>query len=245
VKKGKLKRFARGLGRWILRSILAFFVLSFLWVLAYRWINPPTTFLQVREWWNCPEGQKFTKQWKDLEEISFYMHLGAVSSEDQNFMDHSGIDFGAIEKARKYNETHEKVRGASTITQQVAKNTFLWPQRSWVRKGMEVYFTGLVELLWDKQRILEVYLNVIEMGPCTFGSEATARKYFKKSAADLTKEQSAMIIAALPSPRKSNPGKPSSYLVRRQQHVIRQMNMLGKNYFKRHGDDSWPMNKVK
>ena len=110
---------------------------------------------------------------------------------------------------------------------------------------MEVYFTGLVELLWDKQRILEVYLNVIEMGPCTFGSEAAARKYFKKSAADLTKGQSAFIIAALPSPRKSNPGKPSAYLARRQEHVVKQMNMLGKNYFKRHGDEMWPMNKVK
>ncbi|MFT4679511.1 MAG: monofunctional biosynthetic peptidoglycan transglycosylase [Flavobacteriales bacterium] len=243
--KVKLKSFWKWLRRWTLRAILAFFVLSFVWVLAYRWINPPITFLQVREWWNCPEGQEFTKDWQDLEDISFYMHLGSVSSEDQNFMDHYGIDVGAIKKAREYNKTHDKVRGASTITQQVAKNTFLWPGRSWVRKGMEVYFTGLVELLWGKQRILEVYLNVIEMGPCTFGSEAAARKYFNKSAADLTKGQAAYIVAAFPSPRKSNPGKPSTYLSRQQAHVVKQMNMLGKNYFKRHGDETWPMNKGK
>ncbi|MCB0762306.1 MAG: monofunctional biosynthetic peptidoglycan transglycosylase [Flavobacteriales bacterium] len=232
----RVRKILRFLWRWLWRGAVAFILFTFLWTLLYRWVNPPTTFLQVREWWNCPDDQHFAKTWVDYEDISFHLKLGAVASEDQNFMKHSGIDFGAIEKAVEYNKTHEKTRGASTISQQVAKNVFLWPGRSWLRKGFEVYFTVLIELLWSKERILEVYLNVAETGKCTFGVEAAAQKYFRKSAASLSKEQAALIIASLPSPRKSNPAKPSAYLTKRKEHVLRQMRLLGSTYFERYSD---------
>jgi monofunctional biosynthetic peptidoglycan transglycosylase len=205
-------------------------------------VNPPTTVLQIREWKNCPDNKSFSKTWKDLEDINFHMHLAVVSSEDQHFMKHYGIDVGAIEKAVKHNESHTKKRGASTISQQTAKNVFLWPNRSWIRKGFEVYFTLLIETFWSKERIMEVYLNVIETGQCTFGVEAASQIYFRKSALDLSKSQAALIAASLPSPRKSNPGKPSAYLTKRKLHVIKQMNLIGQNYFKRYGAEDWPNN---
>ncbi len=184
----------------------------------------------------------YAKEWKDSEEISPYLLLAVVSSEDQNFMKHSGLDFGAIEKAVKFNEEHTtRKRGASTISQQTAKNVFLWPNRSWVRKGLEVYFTFMIETFWGKERILEVYLNSIEMGKCTFGAEAAAQKHFKKSAKQLSKSQAAFIAACLPSPRKSNPAKPSSYLIKRRDHVLKQMRLLGDGYFLRY-DEEWMEN---
>lgn len=229
-----MKKVLKRIWKWTVRLVLSFFVFSICWVLLYRWVDPPITYLQLRE--NLKSEQQQLKEWRDFDEISKYMSLAVVSSEDQNFMKHYGIDFGAIEKARDYNEKHDKKkRGASTITQQCAKNVFLWPHRSWVRKGFEVYFTLLIETLWSKERILEVYLNVIETGNNTFGVQAAAKKYFKKDASKLSRGECALIAAAIPNPRKSNPGKPSSYLLKRQGQILQQMRFLGDSYFDRHG----------
>jgi len=223
------------LSRILLTAFLVMWGAPVLWVLTYKWVNPPITFLQIREGANCPEGSSFSKDWVSADQIAKHMPLAVVSSEDQNYMKHRGLDFSAISKAEAFNAKNtKKQRGASTISQQVAKNVFLWPNRSVVRKVAEVYFTALIELLWSKERIMEVYLNVLETGPCTFGVEAAAQKFFKKSAAQMSREQCALLTAAIPAPRRSNPGKPSGYLSGRQQHVLRQMRMLGDSYFERY-----------
>ncbi|MBI2269886.1 MAG: monofunctional biosynthetic peptidoglycan transglycosylase, partial [Bacteroidetes bacterium] len=150
-----------------------------------------------------------------------------ICSEDQNFLDHHGFDMDAIEKAVKHNKKHKRKRGASTISQQTAKNVFLWPGRSWIRKGFEVYFTFLIELCWSKERIMEVYLNVIEMGNGIYGAEAAAKTFFHKPAKSLTSSQSALIAAVLPNPRKFSVAHPSGYVVSRQQWVLQQMGFWG------------------
>lgn len=219
-----------------------FLIVTIAWVMLYRWVNPPFTYLQIRESCNCKEGYKFHKKWND--DISLNMKLAVVASEDNNFMKHGGIDWGAVEKARKYNETIGKkkgrYRGASTITQQTAKNVFLWQGTAkwtkWIRKGFEVYFTYLIEFFWSKERIMEVYLNVIETGPCKFGVEAAAQDYFKVSASLLSADQAALIAASLPNPKKFNAGKPGKYLRERQQQITRLMRLIGYNYFERYAD---------
>lgn len=238
----KKRSFPRRVWRFMWKSVMWFFILTIVWTLAYRWINPPTTYLQLRESCNCPEGKTFQKEWVDAEEISLYMKLAVVASEDNNFMKHDGFDWGAIEKARKHNEQSKKKRGASTISQQVAKNVFLWPARSWIRKGFEVYFTFLLELFWPKERVMEVYLNVIEMGPCIFGVEAAATTYFGKHASQLTRDEAALIAGALPNPKKMNPGKPGSYLQKRRAQITKLMRLIGENYFERYSKD-WPEEK--
>ena len=222
---------------------LIFFGTTFLWVIALKWINPPTTYLQLTT--DCPEGVDFHKEWVDGESISNYMKLAVVASEDNNFMKHGGIDWVAVEKARKYNETEGKkkgkYRGASTITQQTAKNVFLWPGQTklskWIRKGFEVYFTYLIEWIWGKDRILEVYLNVIEMGPCKFGVGAAAQDYFGVSAAKLSREQAALIAACLPNPKKYSVAKPGPYMKKRQAQIARLTRLIGDDYFKRYGSE--------
>jgi len=229
--------------RFLWKSTLAFLVITNFWALCLAWINPPVTLLMIQQ--NIEQEEEQEREWANEDEIPFAIKLAAVSSEDQNFMKHNGIDFGAIQKAIDFNEKHKgkKVRGASTISQQVAKNVFLWPGRSWLRKGFEVYFTFLVELYWSKERILEVYLNVAETGVNTFGVQAAARKYFKKEAIKMSREECALIVAAIPSPRKSNPARPSAYLKKRQQHVLKQMRLLGDSYFLRYGGDIAPPGK--
>ncbi len=226
--------------RFCWHASLWFIGISVLWVVLLKWVNPPFTILMIQEGIRNEESQQ--REWVDYDEISFPMKLAVVSSEDQNFMKHYGIDFGAIKKAMKFNEKNKgrKVRGASTISQQVAKNVFLWSGRSWLRKGFEVWFTLLIETFWSKDRILEVYLNIAETGVNTFGVQAAAQKYYKKDAINLKKEEAAMITASIPSPRKSNPAKPSAYLKKRQQHVLRQMRFLGNDYFLRYGGDTAP-----
>ena len=151
------------------------------------------------------------------------MQRAVVASEDQEFEDHFGFDIDAIEKALKYNKTHKKKKGASTISQQVAKNVFLWQDRTWFRKGAEVYCTFLIELLWSKERILEVYLNIAEMGNGTFGCEAAAKRFFGKPASKLTEQEAALIAACLPSPQKYRADKPSDYVRQRQRAILFQM----------------------
>jgi monofunctional biosynthetic peptidoglycan transglycosylase len=177
-----------------------------------------------------------TKKWKDLDEISPALPTAVVASEDQLFLEHWGFDFKSIEKAYENNQKKKRktVRGASTISQQVAKNVFLWPGRSWVRKGLEVYFTVLIEILWDKKRIIEVYLNVIETGDGIYGAEAAARKYFKRSANKLSRNQCALIAAILPNPLKYSATKPSAYIKKRQQWILRNMDYIGELKFDSH-----------
>jgi monofunctional biosynthetic peptidoglycan transglycosylase len=155
------------------------------------------------------------------------MKLAVVSSEDQIFPDHGGFDWKSIEKAMKYNEKKpNRIRGASTISQQVAKNVFLWQGRDWIRKGLELYFTKMIEWIWGKKRILEVYLNVIEMGKGIFGAEAAAQKYFKKPASKLTRREAAMIAACLPNPKRFTVRPPSTFVINKTGWILRQMNNL-------------------
>lgn len=170
---------------------------------------------------------KLKKDWVSIDEISPNMQLAVVCSEDQNFLEHYGFDLDAIEKAMKHNENHKRKRGASTISQQTAKNVFLYDGRNWIRKGFEVYFTGLVELIWNKKRIMEVYLNVIEFGDGIYGVEAASQEFFHTSAKKLSRPQAALLAALLPAPRRYSAVHPSSYVRGRQGWILGQMNNWG------------------
>jgi monofunctional biosynthetic peptidoglycan transglycosylase len=226
-----MKKTFKRIRSFILKAIIGFFVLSIGLVVLYRFVPVPFTLLMLQR---CVEQKmngkdlKLSKDWVSADKISPKMRLAVVAAEDQLFYDHNGFDTKAIEKAMKYNEKQQakkrkRMRGASTISQQTAKNVFLWASRSWVRKGFEVYFTFLIELIWSKERILEVYLNVIETGDGIYGVEAAAQTFFKTSAAKLSASQAAAIAAVLPNPRKWNAGKPSAYISRRQSWIMRQM----------------------
>ncbi len=165
-------------------------------------------------------------KWVSIEEISENMALAVVSSEDNLFMSHSGFDFDQIQKAIEEAEKTGRQRGASTISQQTAKNVFLWNGRSWVRKGLEAYFTVLIELIWGKERIMEVYLNSIEMGPGIYGAEAVAQAHFGKSASKLTRREAALIAATLPNPLKYSSKNPSKYMRKRQRQITRLMGLV-------------------
>lgn len=173
------------------------------------------------------KDMRLKHDWVPLEEINEKLQLAVVCSEDQNYLKHSGFDWGAIKKAMKQNKKGKRIRGGSTITQQTAKNVFLWPGRSYVRKGFEAYFTFLIELFWSKERIMEVYLNSIEMGDGVYGAEAAAQFWFKKSASKLTKDQAAAIAAILPNPRKYVANPPSAYVTGRKVWIKQQMNFWG------------------
>jgi monofunctional biosynthetic peptidoglycan transglycosylase len=206
--------------------LLILFVSSIVLTIAYRWINPPVTYLMVKR--KVEKSYPIKKEWVSIRKLPPHTYNSAIASEDANFMKHNGFDFKAIEKAKIHNEKSKRKRGASTISQQVAKNVFLWPARSWFRKGLEVYFTALIEFFWSKERIMEVYLNVAEMGKGIYGIQAASRHYFKKDASKLTPQQSALIIASLPSPLKSNPAKPSGYMLKRQAFIMKNIKMIQK-----------------
>lgn len=225
-----MKNFLSKLWRFTWKFALWFLFISVALVVIFRWLPVPITPLAlIRCVEQKMEGKelKLNKDWVSFEEISPNLQLAVVCSEDQNFLKHSGIDFEAIDKALEFNATHKRQHGASTISQQTAKNVFLWPGRSWVRKGFEVYFTFLIETFWNKQRIMEVYLNVIEMGDGIYGAQAAAKSFFKKDAKNLTKPEAALIAAVLPNPRKFSVAKPSAYTQKRQAWVLRQMNFWG------------------
>lgn len=186
------------------------------------------------------DGKKMTLKhdWVPLEEISPKLQLAVVCSEDQNYLKHYGFDFKAIEKAMKANEEGRKLRGASTISQQTAKNVFLWPGRSYIRKGFEVYFTLLIELFWSKERIMEVYLNSIEMGKGVYGAEAAADYWFHKSAVKLSKDESAAIAAILPLPLRYVANPPSNYVAKRKSWIKQQMSYWGNQLdYDKYNDD--------
>jgi monofunctional biosynthetic peptidoglycan transglycosylase len=214
----------------ITRLFLWFLMVSVLWVLVYRFVNPPITLLMVlrnMERSTDDKPAKMYKEWVDFEDISDNMKRAAVSAEDQLFLTHIGFDVKAIEKAFQTNKKGKKVKGGSTISQQTAKNVFLWPGRSWLRKGFEAYFTLLIEMLWSKERILEVYLNVIEMGDGIYGAEAAAQTYFGKSCTKLSRSQAALIAACFPNPRRWTPKKPTRYIKHRQYLIMKNMRRLG------------------
>lgn len=217
--------------RFTWKAALWFFGISIFSVIVFRFVPVPVTILMLQR---CVEqkidGEPMVmqKDWVSLDKISNNLQLAVVTSEDQQFLWHHGFDFEAIEKAQKYNEKQKKrkrpkTRGASTISQQTAKNVFLFPQRSYIRKGLEVYFTALIELLWSKQRIMEVYLNVIEMGDGIYGAEAAAQYYFHKPASKLTAAEAAGIAACLPNPRKYHPKR----MPAQQTRILNQMRMWG------------------
>jgi monofunctional glycosyltransferase len=228
-----MKKIIKFLFRFLAYFVIFFFGSSILIVLLYRFVNPPVTplmVIRVAEQTFSGEKVKMDKSWRSLDEISDNLPLAVVASEDNRFLEHSGFDFESIKKAREYNEKTEgkKVRGASTISQQTAKNVFLWPDRSWVRKGLEVYFTFLIEKVWGKKRIMEVYLNVIETGNGIYGAEAASQAYFHKPAKSLSRGEAALIAACLPNPRKWNPAHAGGYLLGREQWILWNMANIGK-----------------
>lgn len=213
--------------RFILKIALILLVLSFVLTLVYAFVPVPITPLMISRYFEMEDG-RIEKEWKSLDEISKQMPLAVIAAEDQKFDEHFGFDLEAIEKAVEYNEKHKgkKLKGASTISQQTAKNVFLWQGRSWLRKGLEVYFTFLIELLWSKERIMEVYLNVIEMGPGIYGTEAAAQYYFKKPASKLSASEAALIAAILPNPLKWSASKPTPYIQRKKAWIMRNMKRM-------------------
>ncbi len=211
--------------------MVAFFASTILSVVALRWVPvwfTPLMFIRLAQQSSDDKPLTLHHHWVPLEEIAPSLSTAVMASEDARFLEHHGFDYKAIEKAAMRNIKHpEKTRhGASTISQQTAKNVFLWPGRSWLRKGLEVYFTTLIELCWSKQRIMEVYLNSIEMGEGIYGADAVAEYHFNTTAKDLTRAQCALIAVSLPNPRRMNSASPSSYMLRRQQRILREMKFV-------------------
>lgn len=200
-------------------------------VVALRWVDPPTTafILQSRfaELVRDAPGYHYAREWRDWDRISGYAALAVVAAEDQKFPRHYGFDLEQIDQALEDRERGRRVRGASTITQQVAKNLFLWPGQSWLRKALEAGITVLIEFTWPKQRVLEIYLNVAEFGRGTWGVQAASRRFFRKDADRLTRGEAALLAAVLPAPRRFDAGAPSRYVRRRQAWIERQMIALG------------------
>jgi len=230
-KKFNLKQLIKKLPKVILKIFLWFIFLTILLVLLLKWINPPTSSIMIQRkiealvLWN--DRQMIAYEWFSYDDISKQMAVAVIAAEDQNFPFHFGFDFEQIEKALEQHERGRRLRGASTITQQVAKNLFLWDGRSFIRKGFEAYFTVLIELLWSKERILEVYLNIIETGDMIFGVGAASQIYFKKLPAKLTRSQAALIAATIPNPKRFSARNPSGYIFRRQSWILGQMSSLG------------------
>lgn len=213
---------------WLPVLALAFTVLQ---VAALRFIDPWfTSFMAIRQFeaWGAGDmGFRIAYDWRDLDAISPNLPVALVAAEDQRFAEHSGFDLEAIEKAQKNNARGKRVRGGSTISQQLAKNLFLWSGRSWVRKGIEAWYTLLIEAMWPKRRIVEVYANVVEFGDGVYGAQAAARTYFGKDARRLSASQSARLAAVLPSPKRYSVARPGPYVQRRTRAIQRQMRLIG------------------
>ncbi len=215
--------------RWVCRLILLCCGIT----LFFRFVPVPFSaymaqqkIAHILQW----ESYELHYRWTNIENIAWQMQLAVIAAEDQVFPEHYGFDWNAIESAFRHNQRSTRIRGASTISQQTAKNLYLWHGQSWLRKGLEVPATLMLELLWSKRRILEVYLNIAEFGNGIFGVEAASRHYFKKSAKQLTQQEAALLAAVLPNPLLFKVDRPSAYVQQRQRWIIRQMNALGKNY---------------
>ncbi|MFI5186823.1 MAG: monofunctional biosynthetic peptidoglycan transglycosylase [Chitinophagales bacterium] len=209
--------------RFVKRIFIILFIAQFVYIILLKWINPPITITQFSSWIS---GHGLQRDYVNRDRISAAAKLAVIASEDQLFPDHNGFDFKSIEKAMKHNQKSKSLHGASTISQQTAKNVFLWQGRSWIRKGLEVYFTFMIEKIWGKKRILEVYMNVAEMGDGIFGIEEASQKYFNKKAANLSRQEASMIAACLPNPKRYTVKPVSNYVLIRSGWVQRQMSNL-------------------
>lgn len=221
----------KAIPRFLFKLALIFFLFTVTLVLIFKWVDPPTTAVMAINYLDARfNGQKkslIKYEWVDYNDISPYMPLAVIASEDQTFPYHNGFDFRAMKIAFKLNREGKSIQGASTISQQVAKNLFLWLGRSYLRKGLEAYFTLLIETLWSKQRILEVYINVAGMGNNVFGVGAASQYFFKKPASLLTPQEAALLAAILPSPSRLKAARPSAYVMQRQAWILSHMNLLG------------------
>ncbi|MEC3906196.1 monofunctional biosynthetic peptidoglycan transglycosylase [Tamlana sp. 2201CG12-4] len=218
-----IKRFFR----FLFKISTWFVILSFMLVMAFKWVPVPVTPLMLIRYFEPDSHKTLKHDWVALDNISKNLQLAVICSEDQNFLNHKGFDYKAIKKAIENNKKGKGVKGASTISQQTAKNVFLWPQRSWLRKGLETYFAFLIELCWSKERIMEVYLNSIEMGNGIYGAQAASQYWFKKPASKLALQEAAAIAAILPNPRtyKANPA--TAYIESRKQWIVKQIGYFG------------------
>lgn len=213
----------RGLSRFLLRALGALLVLTVALVLPLRWLPPLTTSFMVIAWWQKPEGAgRVRYDWVERRAISSHAAAAVLAAEDQKFFSHAGFDLDSIGKAVRHNRRDGRIKGASTVSQQVAKNLWLWPQRSWLRKGIEAWLTAWLELLLPKERILELHLNVAQFGPTVFGVEAASRLYFGKPAARLTRHEAALLAAVLPNPVRFSVARPSAYVRNRQAWIVGQ-----------------------
>jgi monofunctional glycosyltransferase len=219
----KKESFVRRTWRFIKRLFIVLFILQLIYLLLLKWVDPPVTITQLGSLFS---GNGLKRDYVDYKEISPYAKLSVIASEDQLFPDHNGFDFKSIEKAMKHNRKSKSLHGASTLSQQVAKNVFLWQGRSWIRKALEVYFTFMIELLWSKERILEIYLNTVEMGKGVFGIEAASKRFYNKPAKKLTRSEAACIAAALPNPKVYSVRPLSRYVSTRCGWILKQMNNL-------------------
>lgn len=221
------KKIRRKIFKWLVILLACFIFLSVIPVVIYKYLPVPYTPLMVInqvKYKSENKKVKLRKEWVPLDDISIYLQLAAIAAEDDRFIEHSGFDFDAIQQAYKNNKKGKgRLRGGSTISQQTAKNVFLWPGRSYIRKGLEAYFTVLIEIIWGKERIMEVYLNIVETGKGVYGAEASARHFFGKHASELNRNEAAAIISVLPSPRKYSVTKPSSFMTRYRAAIVRRM----------------------
>jgi len=218
------KEKAHRIWRIIKRTLIFLILFQFFYILLLKWVDPPFTLTQLGSLFT---GNGLKRDYVEMKQVSSYGRLSFIAAEDQLFPDHNGFDWKSIQKAMEYNKKKpNRIKGASTISQQVAKNVFLWQGRSWLRKGLEVYFTFMIELMWGKNRIMEMYLNVSEMGPGIFGIEAAAQNYFKKPAKKLTRQEAAMIASCMPNPKKYTVKPLSRYVAKRYPWVMTQMAFL-------------------
>ncbi|MFT4780929.1 MAG: monofunctional biosynthetic peptidoglycan transglycosylase [Pseudohongiellaceae bacterium] len=222
-------KFIKRIFKFVFKTFFWLFIFSIAVVLVFKWVAVPITPLMVIKNIQQTEASKkgWEHDWVPIEDISKNLQLAVICSEDQNFLKHHGFDVKAIEKAYENNKKGKRLKGASSISQQTAKNVFLWPQRSWLRKGLETYFTFLIELIWSKERIMEVYLNSIEMGPGIYGAEAASQYWFKKSASRLSKQEASAMASILPNPLKYRAHPATSYIKGRKVWIMKQMNYFG------------------
>ncbi len=222
-----MRAFFRRLGRYFLILIAALLLLSLLLVLPFKWLNPPLTMVMAERWLSSEDDFQLQKQWLSWDDIPKHAALAVVTSEDQLFPQHMGFDVEAIQQVLKERERRGELRGASTISQQVARNMYLWTGRSWLRKGIEAWFTLLIEWVWGKQRILEIYLNIAEWGPGVFGLQAASNYHFGKSAGQLSPMQAALLASSLPSPLRYDPARPAAHIYQRAVWNLEQQRRLG------------------
>jgi monofunctional glycosyltransferase len=226
----KTKNWIQKIWKWLYKAVIFFLVVSIVSTILFRWIPVPVTPLMLKRCVQQVINGKELRLWKDwepMDNISSNLQLAVVVCEDQEYLNHSGFNVEAMKKAFKANKKGRKLRGGSTISQQTAKNVFLWDGRNYLRKGLEVYFTLLIEIFWSKERILEVYLNVVELGDGIYGAQAASYYYFHKNAIDLKKSEAATLAILLPSPRKYNALKPGPYIIRQRAWALNQMRMWG------------------